>query len=185
MAAGVVAISSAAGAWASASARPSGATTSVIVVLRNQLHSTPDKLGYRNARDKAADTTQAPLVAGVRGTGGRVTNRFQLLNAFVATVSPAELKRLRSDPAVSAIYPNVSLGTTPSVSPAQPLAWGQNGSPATSALDGAIAPSTRPALTPIRERSSNERTSPPAVGDSLAICPEISGRRSKETGSLL
>jgi subtilisin family serine protease len=164
----VVAISCAAVAWASASTTPAGTSSSVIVVLRNQLHSTPDKLGYRDARAKAAATTQAPLVAGVQSAGGRVTNRFQLLNSFVATVSPAELKRLRSDPAVSAIYPNVAIPITSNVSPPQPLAWGTSGPSTTPSLDGAIAPSISPASTSGISRGLTPDTSPAPTGS--AVC---------------
>jgi hypothetical protein len=163
----VAAIGSAAGAWASASTQPSGVSSSVIVVLRDQLHSTPDKRGYRAARERDAATTQAPLVAGVRGAGGRVTNRFQLLNAFVATVSPAELKRLRGDPDVSAIYPNVSLGITSTVSPTQPFAWGPSGPPAL-VPDGAPASNTTPAITPSSSSELTPDTSPAPTGS--AVC---------------
>jgi hypothetical protein len=84
------------------------APRSVVVVLRDQFRATPDTAGRAAARSADVADAQATLLNSVAATGGTVTRRYHLLDAFAATVSPGEQAALARDPAVSAVYPNVT-----------------------------------------------------------------------------
>jgi hypothetical protein len=84
------------------------APRSVVVVLRDQFRGTPDSVVHAAARSADVAGAQAPLLHSVAAGGGTVTHRYHLLDAFAATVSPTEQAALARDPAVSAVYPNVT-----------------------------------------------------------------------------
>jgi subtilisin family serine protease len=68
----------------------------------------PDTAMHAAARSADVAGAQAPLLHSVEAAGGTVTRRYHLLDAFAATVSPTEQAALARDPAVSAVYPNVT-----------------------------------------------------------------------------
>ena len=84
------------------------APRSVVVVLRDQFRATPDTAVHAAARSADVAGAQATLLRSVAAAGGTVTRRYHLLDAFAATVSPGEQAALARDPAVSAVYPNVT-----------------------------------------------------------------------------
>lgn len=137
-------------AGASSGASAGSATSSVIVVLRDQLVATPDSRQHAKARSDSAADIQAPLVRAVRASGGTVTDQFHLLNAFAADVDSSELAALRADPAVAQVVPNQTLapatGSSPLTSWAQAAANGAQDAPS-SPSTATVAPQTRTAQT--------------------------------------
>jgi hypothetical protein len=107
------------------------APRSVVVVLRDQFHGTPDTARHAAARSADVAGAQATLLHSVAANGGTVTRRFHLLDAFAATVSPTEQAALARNPAVSAVYPNQTFRIT------EPQ---QVSSPAVLGNDAAAAP---------------------------------------------
>jgi hypothetical protein len=113
-----VALTASGGTLAQAAATPAaspapalGSATSggsVIVILKNQ-HSNLNLRTQGKQRMADAHSNQAPIVASIKAHGG--TNVVQLVsvNAVAAHVSAAEVARLRSDPAVARIVPDVNV----------------------------------------------------------------------------
>ena len=78
----------------------------VIVVLRSQHKALPATRRTVAARVRAVRAEQAPLVAQVARSGGRVTHQFTVLNGFSAKVSATELRRLRGNRSVKQVVPD-------------------------------------------------------------------------------
>ena len=78
----------------------------VIVVLRNQFRSLPASKSHIGARRAALAGAQQPLESSVRKSGGTVHYSYDVLNAFAATTSKAEIAKLRSNPAVAEVLPD-------------------------------------------------------------------------------
>jgi hypothetical protein len=93
------------GASASASAVP-GRSESVIVVLRHQ-YTYPNTAAGTRERVAAADAAQAPVLASLHASHATHVTRLHLIDAVVATVSPAEAKALAANPYVAEVTPNV------------------------------------------------------------------------------
>jgi subtilisin family serine protease len=123
--------------------QPASALTprSVVVVLRDQFHAMPDTAMHTAARSADVAGAQAPLLHSVAAAGGTVTRRYHLLDAFAATVSPSEQAALARDPAVSAVYPNVTFKI------AGPQQVSSSVSPSVALRGDAVAPFTDPPQT--------------------------------------
>lgn len=93
-----------------------GVTHRVIVELRNGLAATA---GLRaGLREQAAATVQRPVLSELHLTGSRDVHGLALVDDVVATVSGGEEARLRADPAVAAVVPDVAVHeTSPTVHP--------------------------------------------------------------------
>jgi hypothetical protein len=78
-------------------------TSSVIVVLRDQ-----------HAAMSANTAAQAPLLARARSLGATHLHGFQIIDAFSATVTPAQEASLAANPAVGKIFPNLPVTAGPS-----------------------------------------------------------------------
>jgi Subtilase family len=77
----------------------------VIVILKDQYASL--KLRTRSAaRVTATRSAQQPIVASITASGGTHVTRLVSVNAVAATLSAAEVSKLRRDPAVREIVPN-------------------------------------------------------------------------------
>jgi hypothetical protein len=168
---------------------PAGAPRSVVVVLRDQFHGTPDTARHSAARSADVAGAQATLLHSVAANGGTVTRRFHLLNAFAATVSPAEQAALSRNPAVSAVYPNQTfritepqqvsspavLGNDTPAAPfaaATPLVAPQTGSPA---VCGTLAnPLLEPEALQLTHTAPSTLTGSP-TGTEQSITPRIDG----------
>jgi hypothetical protein len=98
------------------------ASRSVVVVLRDQFRATPDTPMHSAARSADVAGAQSRLLRSVAGAAGTVTRRYRLLDAFAATVSPGEQAALARDPAVSAVYPNVTFKIAPPQAAPSPAA---------------------------------------------------------------
>jgi hypothetical protein len=119
------------------------APRSVVVVLRDQFHGTPDTARHAAARSTDVAGAQATLLHSVAATGGTVTRRFHLLDAFAATVSPAEQAALARNPAVSAVYPNQTFRITEPPQVSSPAVLGNEAAVAPFAAAAAlVAPQT-------------------------------------------
>jgi Subtilase family/Peptidase inhibitor I9 len=87
----------------------------VIVIMRDQLSGQPATRAAIGKRIRVETSVDAPVIAKVRRSGGRIHQRYHALNGFAATVSDGERAALASDPAVKAVVPDqvVQLPTPP------------------------------------------------------------------------
>jgi Subtilase family/Peptidase inhibitor I9 len=81
-------------------------TDKVIVVLKDQVRGLPDTVS--NSARRAADvrSLQRGVLSQLDATQARHVRSFSLVNAVAATVSPAEAKRLVTNPAVAEVVPD-------------------------------------------------------------------------------
>lgn len=106
LAAGVaLALSAGLGMPAMAAVPQPPATSSVIVLLRDQ-HPQVQSGGQR-MRVTRADQRQ--LVAQARAAGATRITQFSVINAFAATMTPAERQHLASSPQVAAVVPDLAI----------------------------------------------------------------------------
>jgi hypothetical protein len=95
-------------AVASASASAPGPDESVIVVLKHQ-YSFPNTPAGTRARMAAGDAAQAPVMASLRSSHATHMTQLHLIDAVVATVSPAEDSALAGSADVAQVVPNSEL----------------------------------------------------------------------------
>lgn len=97
----------------------------VIVVLKNQ-HPGLNLRAQARQRTAATRADQASIVASMRANGGTSLTQLTAPNAVAARLSAAEVTRLRADPAVAEIVPDVRLsvlaGGAPTASAARAAA---------------------------------------------------------------
>src|SRR5262245_12367222 len=84
-------------------------TEKVIVVLRDQLASTPVNRSHMQARTARADSSQAAVLGRLSGRVPTHVRHFSVGNAFAATVTRAQAARLAADPAVASVVPDRSI----------------------------------------------------------------------------
>jgi hypothetical protein len=109
----VVAAADAAPAQAVLSASPAaGPDESVIVVLKHQ-YSFPDTAAGTQQRDAAAQAAQAPVMASLRHSEATHLTQLHVLDAVVATVSPAEESALAASSSVAEVVPNAEFRAPP------------------------------------------------------------------------
>ncbi|WP_375486105.1 S8 family serine peptidase [uncultured Jatrophihabitans sp.] len=91
-----------------APAKPSGRPERVIVILgqHQNVPATTRDLGKRRAAVKA---DQSPVRAQISKLGGRTTKAYRAVNAVAATVPAGGLAALRSNPAVTAVVPDLPI----------------------------------------------------------------------------
>ena len=89
-----------------AAASPNPATHRVIVLLRNQHADVPPSHPDAGRRVALTNRDQAPLVARAKAAGATAVRQLHVVNAFAASVSPAEQATLMADPAVAAVVPD-------------------------------------------------------------------------------
>ena len=110
----------------------------VIVLLRNQFTQAP--LSSRLRRSNLA-TTQAPIANELRLVRARRVHTYSFINAISATMSKAEVARLKTDPAVRAVVPDTVVqapASTPqiAVAPSSPSSGTQSSIGASSPTEG-------------------------------------------------
>jgi hypothetical protein len=115
----------------------------VIVVLKSQ-HSNLNLRTQAKQRTAAAYANQVPVVSSITASGGTGVTRLVAPNAVAAHVSAAEVSRLRRDPAVAEIVPDVSVHLQPPGSALAPRK-GSAAVPRRSAPDHAAACPFNPA----------------------------------------
>jgi hypothetical protein len=90
------------------------ATERVIVVLRDQLSSTPVRKHGMAARTARADSAQNAVLARLPGTKPSHVTHLSVGNAFIATVTAAQAAALANDPAVASVVKDARIAATPS-----------------------------------------------------------------------
>src|SRR5882757_3329620 len=87
---------------------PAAATAAqnVIVVLRDQLVSTPANKRDMSSRKARATSTQDAVLGQLAGVAPKNVKHFALGNAFSASVSPAQAAALAQDPRVASVVPD-------------------------------------------------------------------------------
>jgi hypothetical protein len=87
-------------------ARLSGGSESVVVVFDDQLGNLPANPTNRHAREVAAASMEAPLVAQLKQVGATSVRPLWLLNAVAATMPAAEAQALSRTPGVKEVVPD-------------------------------------------------------------------------------
>jgi hypothetical protein len=106
-----------ANAGVSASPAAARGSESVIVVLKHQ-YNFPNTAAGTAQRMAAGDAAQAPIMASLRRSHATHLTQLHLIDAIVATVSPAELASLAGNERVADVVPNsVFKGIAPAVVP--------------------------------------------------------------------
>ena len=131
-------------ASASSVSHASGSAQSVIVVFKNQDRAQPANRSGLSARRKTLASVQGPVLQKLAAANARDVHSYTTLNAVSATVSPAQLSSLKSNPAVAEVVPNgvVHLAPTPTA------ATGSATSSGATPLPGACLPNGKVQLEP-------------------------------------
>jgi hypothetical protein len=82
------------------------ATDRSIIIFKNQLSSLPVRGATMQRRVSAANAAQAPVMNELATLHATHVQGFHIINAIAATISSAEAKRLRANPAVRAVVPD-------------------------------------------------------------------------------
>ena len=96
-----------------------GPTQPVIVVLRDQLPSTPANRRNGAARTDATRADQGALVTEAKAAGAKNVTQFSVINGFAATMTRAESAHLAADPQVAAVVPDLPVREAPMAAAAQ------------------------------------------------------------------
>jgi hypothetical protein len=96
---------------ASATAASAGHPQRVIVIMRDQLRSTPVGKGAAPmaARTDRARRSQATVLARISGPAAHNVVHYSVANAFAATVDAGEAAQLAADPAVAAVVNDAAI----------------------------------------------------------------------------
>ena len=94
------------------------ATHHSIIIFKNQLASLPAKGATAKLRIRAAGADQAGVRSELATLHAGHVKSFQIINAISATISAAEITRLKANPSISAVVPDAmrqfaSLGSGP------------------------------------------------------------------------
>jgi hypothetical protein len=129
---------------ASASPGPQAPAQSVIVVFKNQDRAQPATRSTLGARRRTLAAVQGPVLQQLATAKAHGVHSFTTLNAVSATVSPAQLSSLRSDPAVAEVVPNGLVHLAPPTTQQTGSASGSGATP----LPGACLPNGKVQLEP-------------------------------------
>jgi hypothetical protein len=137
----------------------------VVVLFDDQLTNLPGNPAHRHAREAAAASMQAPLVAQLKQVGATQTTTLSLLNAVAATMPAAEAQALSHTAGVRAVVPDGTIIIGGGTSNTQTVAASRVQKPAipATAADGQQLCNTDPgqpllepeALASIHDASSN------------------------------
>ena len=117
---------------------------SVIVVFKNQDRAQPATRSALGARRRTIAGIQGSVLQQLASGNARDVHSYTALNAVSATVSPAQVSSLRSDPAVAEVVPNGVVHLAPPTTGAAGSASGTGTTP----LPGACAPPGKVQLEP-------------------------------------
>lgn len=93
-------------------ARSAGKQERMVVVFDDQLTSMPANRAHRHAREAAAASMQAPLVAQLKQVGATHITTLSLLNAVAAAMPAAEAQALSHTRGVKAVVPDGTITIT-------------------------------------------------------------------------
>jgi hypothetical protein len=82
------------------------ATDRSIIIFKNQLSNLPARGATAALRVSAAKAVQAPVMAELTALHATNVQSFQLVNAIAATISSAEVQRLKANPAIASVVPD-------------------------------------------------------------------------------
>ena len=119
-------------------ARSSGKRERMVVVFDNQLTNLPANRAHRAARETAAASMQAPLVAQLKQVGATHSTPLSLLNAVATTMPAAEARALNHTQGVRAVVPDgtVIIGDATSTTPTVAASGVQTSTMPATAADG-------------------------------------------------
>jgi hypothetical protein len=89
------------------------ATDRSIIIFKDQFPNLPMRGSTERLRVSAVKAAQAPVLAELARLHATHVQSFQIINAIAATISPAEVQRLRANPAVRAVEPDAVEHATP------------------------------------------------------------------------
>jgi hypothetical protein len=89
-----------------ASSHSSSSAQSVIVVFKDQDRAQPATRSALGARRRTLASVQQPVLQQLASANARDVHSYTTLDAVSATVSPAQVSALRSDPSVAEVVPN-------------------------------------------------------------------------------
>jgi Subtilase family len=115
------------------------ATERSIVILRDQHADLPARGATAAARARSVDGDQAPLRSELSLVHARDVRGFRVVNAIAATISKAESDRLRANPAVRAVVPDLAV-PAPAAAPAPDAAAGPGAAPSAAELQQLCPP---------------------------------------------
>ncbi len=138
---------------------PGNASTSVIVLLRNQPGAAARGSAAALSRAQAIAGNQAPLVSELTQVHAKNLRRYQLINAVAATVSAAEATRLAANPNVAQVLPDRLLKVAqPAKTPSRKAGSASGTVPA-----GTCAPAGQTQLEPEGLSTTNTDSADPAA----------------------
>src|SRR5580700_3575272 len=122
-------------------------TQPVIVIMKSQ--PSPAPMGSQAAVTRASliASAQAPLMTELDAVHATHIKRYRLVNSFAATVSAGEEARLRADPAVAEVIPDVTIQGAQVGLPTAPGA-AHSGSLTAHVIPGACGPNGQVQLAP-------------------------------------
>jgi hypothetical protein len=97
------------------------ATDRSIIIFKNQLSGLPVRGADAQLRVSAANTAQAPVMAELHQLHAPRVQGYHIIDAISATISSAEVSRLKADPAVQAVVPDSPVRLSPIASVPGPL----------------------------------------------------------------
>src|ERR1700690_1477181 len=89
------------------------ATHRSIIIMKNQLASLPAKGATAQGRIRGGDAAQAGVLAELSRVHAAHVKSFHIIDAISATISAAEMARLKANPAVRAVVPDSVRQLTP------------------------------------------------------------------------
>ena len=124
---------------AQAASLSTNVTDRVVVLLRDQVKAIPDSAGQGPERRKAVAAAQAPFLAELKQTDATHVTGYSLINAFAATVSPGEARRLAQNPEVARVVPDEPIpvaNSTPTIPSSEVNPGGSSGTLASACAAG-------------------------------------------------
>jgi hypothetical protein len=126
-------------AGAAPKAASGGATQNVIVVLRDQLGTSPATKAQVSTRRSRATSAQDTVLSRLAGATPTHVKHFSLGNAFSATVTAGQAAALAADPAVASVVPDSTVSVTPQTPPAPKTQQTTSAKPQAASTDGPYA----------------------------------------------
>src|ERR1700683_4613815 len=147
----------------------------VIVILRAQFAAAHEGTRAATSRSARAAAAQAPLISELHQVHATHIKQYTLVNSLAATVSKGEVARLKADPAVKEVIPDVIIhGPNP-----------LDSAPATVAHATSKSHSNRPALTPNTIPGACSPTTPQLDPEGLSTTNTDSDNPSQPTARSL
>jgi len=120
----------------------------VIVIMKNQLPAAHVGSLASKVRSNAILASQRPLMTELRQVHATHIKPYELINSFAATVSKGEVSRLKANPAVAEVIPDVTIRMSQPQAPAAPKAARSSHSVHPDALTANVIPGACSATTP-------------------------------------